>query len=682
MPARAPAPFALFGAYAAAARRDLERSLHDALEEGRRTSEELREREMQLRNITDAIPALVAMNDREYRYRFASAGYQRWFGLDPRALIGRTVRDVFGDAAFEAMRPHIHRALDGEDVFVETRMPFDAKARDIEARLVPMRDEHAAITGWVTLISDVTERVRRENRDRIVGRATTLLTESLDVTATLERVARLAAESLADWCVFQIADGDDTARVVVHRDPRKRQQTLETEQRLATCRGDRYGTEAVLRSGAARHMESVDDPELVANGVVSHLAVPLRAFDRVIGALSLTSSDPSRRFDASDLAVAQELADRVALALTNARLYHEAQEGNRVKDEFLAMLGHELRNPLTPILTALELMRLRHGEVAAKERDIIKRQVTHVIALVDDLLDVSRITRGKIQLDRKPLELAAAVRRAVEIASPLLEEKRHHLRLRIEPGIVVSADERRLTQIISNLVTNAAKYTPAGGNVEIAASPDRGEAVIRVKDDGIGMAPDLVPRVFDTFVQGSDSRGGLGLGLAIVRSLVVLHGGSVAAQSEGPGRGSEFVVRLPLSRVGSTSDEAVVTSKRRFRILVVDDNRDAAVMLADALRLDGHETRIAFDGPSALTEAEALQPELAFLDIGLPVMSGYEVAERLRRARCPVRLVAVTGYGQPADRERSRAAGFHEHLVKPVPYAEIGRVVDDLSRDG
>jgi PAS domain S-box-containing protein len=355
----------------------------------------------------------------------------------------------------------------------------------------------------------------------------------------------------------------------------------------------------------------------------------------------------------------------------------EAEAASRSKDEFLAMLGHELRNPLSPILTALELMRLRAGSMLEHERTVIERQVRHLVGLVDDLLDVSRITRGKIELKRRRLELAAVVAKAVEMASPLFEQRRHTLRVAVPAaGLAVDADEVRLAQVVANLLMNAAKYTEPGGLVEVRAESHGDEAVLTVEDSGVGIAPDLLPHIFDLFVQGERSidrsQGGLGLGLAIVKSLTELHGGRVEAHSDGPGRGRRFLERLPLAsgvpKPSETAGEAGAFSGAvRRRILVVDDNRDAAEMLADLLSLAGHETHVAEDGPSALALAAKIAPEVALLDIGLPVMDGHELAMRLRQqSRRPLLLIAVTGYGQREDRERARAAGFDDHLVKPI----------------
>ena len=393
---------------------------------------------------------------------------------------------------------------------------------------------------------------------------------------------------------------------------------------------------------------------------------------------------------------AQELADeaiaaRAATEVARKKLEEteaSLQIANRRKDEFLAMLGHELRNPLAPILTAIELMKARGNGHPTTERDVIERQVRHMVELIDDLLDVSRITSGKIRLHRVPVEVALVVDKAVETASPLLESRRHTFSVTVpRAGLLVNGDPTRLAQVLANLLTNAAKYTDPGGRISLDARREEQWVKLSVVDDGSGISPELMPLLFEPFVQGPQTiaraRGGLGLGLAIVRSLVELHGGSVSVSSAGPGRGSEFVVRLPWFEPTEAEVDVVPApaalrapdiqgASRRSRVLVVDDNVDAAEMLSMALQMAGWETDVAHDGLEALKKAASFDPDAVVIDIGLPIMDGYAVGRRLREAQAqraelrPLRLVAVTGYGQEADRQQSAASGIDVHLVKPV----------------
>ena len=397
--------------------------------------------------------------------------------------------------------------------------------------------------------------------------------------------------------------------------------------------------------------------------------------------------------------IASDVTEQVCARNQINELREAAEAANRSKDEFLAMLGHELRNPLSPILTALHLMKLRGPAGSERERTVIERQVNHLTRLVDDLLDVSRIARGKVQLKEEIVEIAEVIAKAIEMSSPLLEQRTQRLATHVpRAGLAVKGDPTRLSQVFSNLLTNAAKYTPPRGRIAVSAAREKNDVVIRVRDSGIGIASDVLPRIFDLFVQERQaidrSQGGLGLGLTIVRNLIESHGGSVSAHSDGPGRGSEFVVRLPKTlsaepaeQTGppsSASLERADVSPRSLRILVVDDNADGADMLHEMLVSKGYHARVAYDGPSALRLAEGFAPQIAFLDIGLPVMDGFELATRLRElpGMGAIRLVAVTGYGQETDRRKSREAGFDHHLVKPVDLDAVTTILNSTEGGG
>ncbi|MGE3956976.1 MAG: ATP-binding protein [Vicinamibacterales bacterium] len=366
----------------------------------------------------------------------------------------------------------------------------------------------------------------------------------------------------------------------------------------------------------------------------------------------------------------------------------EAEEASRAKDQFLAMLGHELRNPLSPIVTALALLRMR-GTPWTREHVVIERQVTHMSRLVNDLLDVSRITRGTLELRREPIEMADVITRATDMAEPRLEERRHSLEVDVPEGLRVTGDEVRLAQVFGNLLSNAATYTPDGGSVRVRAERRNSEIAVEVSDTGRGISPDVAPRIFDLFVQGPraiDRReGGLGLGLAIAKSLVELHDGRIEAHSAGVNRGSTFTVVLPAASTEARTAEAVPVNaplpSHPLRVLVVDDNADAAEMLATLLAGSGHDVRTASDGPQALDILDTFRADVTVLDIGLPVMDGYELARRIHDrhgTEAPV-LIAVTGYGQVEDAERSRQAGIAHHLVKPVDGDDLLRLLADTA---
>ncbi len=382
----------------------------------------------------------------------------------------------------------------------------------------------------------------------------------------------------------------------------------------------------------------------------------------------------------------QRVADRTAaLEATTEAL----KEADRRKDEFLAMLAHELRNPLAPIRTAVQILRRNElGESdRTRARDVIERQVEHLVSLIDDLLDVSRITRGMITLEREPLSIGAIVARAVETARPAIDARQHELVLDVpDEAIVVEGDETRLVQIVGNILHNAAKFTDVGGCVWLSVTREGSMVLIRVKDSGIGIPHESVPRIFDLFAQvhgkARTSPGGLGIGLALVRRLTEMHGGTVTAASAGLGHGTEVSVRLPMSAspamlVATQPESDVIPSVGPRRILVADDNRDAAESLEVQLQLAGHDVRIAHDGLEALEVATTFRPEVVLLDLGMPQMDGYETA---REMRCRpwgkhATLVALTGWGQPQDRQRTSEAGFDVHLVKPVTDLELFRAL-------
>ena len=404
------------------------------------------------------------------------------------------------------------------------------------------------------------------------------------------------------------------------------------------------------------------------------------AFRRFLEQITATVCATVSRLD-SDRALAQAMAE-------SERLNRDLNASSRIKDEFLAMLGHELRNPLAPIVTALKLMKLRSGEDSetVHEQEVIQRQVDHMVRLVDDLLDVSRIASGKVELRKETVALADVLNKAIEMAGPLLEQKQHRLLVDMQ-SVRWHGDPARLAQVVSNLLSNAARYTPAGGHVTLTTRIRERTVQIQVTDDGSGISPELLPHVFDLFVQGNRlpdrAKGGLGIGLALVRNLVQMHGGEVGAYSAGEGRGSTFTITLPDSVVeeepaGLAPAPALAPEVGDgVRILVVNDNQDAADSLADLLGVLGYSASVAYDPGQAIAQAAASMPQVAILDIGLPGMDGFELAGHLRQLPQGdgVKLIALSGYGQEDDKHRSRAAGFAAHLVKPINIAELQKTL-------
>ncbi|HUQ74196.1 MAG TPA: ATP-binding protein, partial [Burkholderiales bacterium] len=423
-----------------------------------------------------------------------------------------------------------------------------------------------------------------------------------------------------------------------------------------------------------------------ATKIRSVICVPLHKGGRFVAAMAVHQTRP-REWRKDEVDLVQTVASRCWESIERTRVTRELKEMDRRKDEFLAMLAHELRNPLAPIRTAAEVLRIKSPQASdlRMPTEIIARQVAHMTALVNDLLDVSRVTRGMVTLDKGEVDIREVVDSAVEQSRSLFETRRHNLALDLRQTHAVYGDRNRLVQIVTNLLNNAAKYTPEGGRIGVVLRQDGGVVEIAVHDNGIGIREEMISRVFDLFTQGDRSfdraQGGLGLGLALVRRLVELHGGSVAAESPGPGKGSTFTVRLPRSAGESRSDPHPAPApdpKLVLDLMVVDDNADAAISLATLLRMQGHAVWVEHEAGKALRRAmEKSRLDAIILDIGMPGMDGYELARQLRAQPklAEVLLIALTGYGQAEDRDRARAAGFDHHVTKPADIGELTRIL-------
>ena len=404
---------------------------------------------------------------------------------------------------------------------------------------------------------------------------------------------------------------------------------------------------------------------------------------RAIGGATYAADGTPTYFDGVTVDVSAQKRDQERLARVLNRERAQArllEEQDRRKDEFLATLAHELRNPLAPIRTGLHFLRMGGtGEQATRTHEMMERQLRHLVRMVDDLLDISRITLGKVELKKERVDFRNVLGSALETTRPLIEASNHELAVRLPAGpLPLDADPTRLAQVLANLLNNAAKYTPSGGRIQLSAEVEGDTLIVRVCDTGIGIPAEMLSRVFDIFTQVGrsidHSQGGLGIGLTLVRRLLDMHGGSVVAESAGINQGSTFTVKLPLARRGETPEAVVApaATQRVRRILIVDDNTDAAETLAMLLNLEGHLTRVAHDGEAALNAAVEFQPDTVFLDIGMPGMNGYETAQRLREAHGnAMRIIALTGWGAEEDRRLANHAGFDRHLVKPVDPAVL-----------
>jgi signal transduction histidine kinase len=527
------------------------------------------------------------------------------------------------------------------------------------------------------------EHARLERRHALFMQTSGLVTSVDHEVKLSEQLTRLFVPELADFCTVDLLDqsGETVFRAAAaHRDPGRVPSLM-----AAPVRPWRDGRPVVARLSSSSSVDSQS-----GTAPASSLAVPLHGRRGVIGVLTLGMTGSRRRLDEDQLRLARDVAAQAALAIENAALFRQTIEASRAKDEFLAVLGHELRNPLAPMVTALSLMDMKGYAGLEKEYRVMDRQVRHMCRLVDDLLDVTRIARGKMELRFDAVDLAEAVGDGVELVKSLLASKALLLDIDVAVGrFALRGDRTRLAQAIANLLHNAAKWSGPGQKVELRAEADaeHGGVALSIGDSGAGISSELLPRIFDLFAQAPQTRerasGGLGIGLALVKSVVGLHGGTITASSDGPGRGSLFTVWLPtttgapasVARVAPAPRAASTSDGRGVRVLLVDDNVDAAESMGEMLRARAFDVRVAHDGPTALRAVGEFRPDVALLDIGLPAMDGHELGEQLAKRVPGIRLIAVTGYALPADLARSRTVGFQHHLAKPVDWSALQRAL-------
>jgi PAS domain S-box-containing protein len=679
--------------------------------ERKRMEAALRTSEAQFRQIADALPQIVWTARRDGYIDYYNERWYEYTGL-PRGEYGQP-----------SWGPILHpddveRCVETYFGCIRAEVPYQIEYRFKDrqtggyrwflGRAVPVRDEEGKVVRWFGTCTDIDDTKKAEQKMKFLADASAELAELTDPDSTLQRVAAVSVPAFADWCALALVDEQGTRRrtALRHSDPSKARLGEAILERYPPRPTDPYGLSRTLRTGEAVLVEDIRDDMLAglahdgdhleklrALGLKSYLCVPMLFRERTLGALSFVMAESSRRFDAADLEVAKELAHRSAVAIENARLYRALQEEDRRKTEFLAMLAHELRNPLAPLRNGLEIMRLAgagpQGAAAVEQaRAMMERQLHQLVRLVYDLLDVNRISLGKVQLQKDRGPLAAIVSSTLETWGPVIQQAGQELTVNLpsEP-LYVEADRVRLAQCLGNLLSNAAKYTHQGGHIWLTVRRDATDAVISVKDTGAGIPAHMLPKVFDLFTQVDNtlekSQGGLGIGLTMVKRLVEMHGGRVEAHSDGPGQGSEFLIRLPIALEQSDGPKAgagLAHRQARHRILVVDDNADSANSLAMLLQVMGQEVRTAHDGLEGIEVAELFHPEMILLDIGMPKLNGYDTCRRLRKQPWArnVTVAAVTGWGQAEDRRRSLEAGFDEHLVKPVEPAALERLLAGL----
>jgi PAS domain S-box-containing protein len=586
---------------------------------------------------------------------------------------------------------------------VEYRVAWpDGSLHWLEGRGRVLRDAAGKAVSMAGVCLEITRRKHTEHDLAFLAEASAELAGANDYQSTLDRIAKLAVPHFADWCAIDLLlDGELRRVAAAHVDPAKAQRALDLHRRFPPDPDSPAGTWAVARSGKGRLLPEISDemlqaraqdPELLAIlrnlGLHSYIAAPLNARGKTLGVLAFVTAESRRRYGPEDLALAEDLARRAAVAIDNVRLIEALRDSDRAKDVFLATLAHELRNPLAPIWNGLSIIKRAKGDPQRIEQvgGIIERQVGQLSRLVDDLLDVSRISTGKIELKKEPTNLVHVIGTAVEISRPHIEAAHHKLSISFpDESTDLVADPARLAQVFSNLLNNAAKYTRRGGRIDVTVEALEGELVVRIRDNGTGIAPEMLGKVFGLFTQVTHPtehrQGGLGIGLSLVDGLVRLHGGRVEAHSAGLDQGSEFVVRLPRREPvpapaanGVTATPAPAPSlPPTRRLLVVDDNEDAASTVAELLRMSGNEVVVVNDGRSAVAQTAEFRPDVVLLDIGLPDISGYEVARRIRKlegVRQPI-LIALTGWGQQQDKDAAAQAGFDHHWTKPVDPARL-----------
>jgi two-component system, chemotaxis family, CheB/CheR fusion protein len=612
-----------------------------------------------LKLIIENAPVLLAYLDTEHRYRFVNSAYSLRYGGKPEAVLGQPAAAILGEKVWAEIEPYRERVLTGETLEYEVdveRVP--GRPQRMHCALNPARNAEGRVVGYVIAVTDVTDRKRvAEARDLLAA----IVESSDDAIISMTLAGRVTSWNAGATRLFGYTADEMIGHTTLRLDPPEEEHLIlrkinsgESVRRYETVRFAKDGRQLDVSLSAARMRDDTG---------------------RIVGIAK----------------VARDITEAKQAEAAIKRSQEALHEADRRKDEFLALLAHELRNPLAPLVNALELLRPAAAADPALERlrNMMERQLTQLERLVDDLLDVSRISRGRFELRRTPVALALAVETAVESCQSLIAARVHTLSVDIptEP-LVVEGDFARLAQVFANLLSNSAKYTEPGGRIDVTVRKSGSDAVMTVSDTGIGIPRESLDVVFDMFSQVQAHKqhagGGLGIGLALVRSLVEMHHGSVKAQSDGPSRGSAFTVRLPLLQTPtgakpnpSQRGTLECTTQRARRVLIADDNADAAASLASILQLQGHETCIAANGHQAVELAATYRPEIIFMDVGMPLLDGLEATRQIRAQPWgkSMLIVALTGWGQQNDRRRTLEVGMNMHLVKPIDLKEINAVL-------
>lgn len=670
--------------------------------------------EQRYRYLTDSMPQII--------WTARPDGYldyynRRWF-----EYTGMTLEQTEGWGWQPVLHPDdVERCLRRWATAVQTGEAYDIEYRFRRAadgtyrwhlgRAVPMRDESGAIVKWFGTCTDIEERKRAEEALHFIAEASGMLASSLDYETTLSNVAQLSVPQLADWCVVHMVEEDSRPQqlAAAHADQTKLHLLREINKRYPAGLLTAHGYRRVVQTGEPELIPEITDAQLAAVtrdeehlkmlrelGLKSTLCVPLIARNRTLGAITFATAESGRIYNSSDLALAENLAHRAAIAVDNARLYQEAQRANRTKEEFLATLSHELRTPLTPIIGWVHM--IRGGMLKNEDFDrglaVVEKSSQSLTRLINDLLDMSAILSGKIRLEKIPVALGAIVKEAVETIRPTAESRDIKIEATFcEDEVIVNGDRTRLIQIFWNILANAVKFSGDKCAVRVACEADEREARVTVEDEGRGITPEFLPFVFERFRQADSSKtrlyGGLGVGLALVKSFVEIHGGRVRAESAGMDCGSRFTVYLPRfgSPVKSSATSAThvetQTIPNAFNVLVVEDAPDTLEMLSKVLRARGYVVKLCESAAEALRVVASSQIDIVISDIGMPEIDGYELIRRLRLLpqMSDVPAIALSGYATQKDIDAAHAAGFDAHIAKPVEPTTLTTEIERLLRE-
>ena len=710
-------------------------------QENERLLKQLEAERSKLAYLFTQTPAIVAtLSGPEHIFELTNPAYLKLIGH--RDVIGKPVREALPEVAGQGFFELLDNVFQTGKAFTGRELPVQLQRQPegaLEQRFVdfvfqPVFEPDGAVSGILVQGIDVTEMKRAKDQQMFLAEAAKVIASSLDYQTTLSSVASMAVPNMADWCAVDVLEDDNSIKrlAVAHVDPQKVQWAHEIQKRYPSDRESPQGVPHVLATGESELYPEIPDALLVAAakdeehlqlmreiGFSSAMVVPLIAHGRVLGALTFVSAESGRRYNAEDLALAEDLAGRAALAISNAQLYRDAQESSRLKDEFLATMSHELRTPMTAILGWANLLLKRSLDEVSTEQalETIERNARSQVRLIEDLMDVSRIVTGKLRLDVRPVALDEVIRAAADAVRPAADAKNIRLQVLLDPQAgPVSGDPDRLQQVLWNLLSNALKFTPKGGRIQVRLERINSHVEITVSDTGQGIDAEFLPHVFDRFRQADSSNtrkvGGLGLGLTIVRQLVELHGGTVQAASSGEGQGATFTVSLPITvvhksktvrttdrRAGDPADEDRVHPRvgghvafdcpptlAGLKVLVVDDEIDARELIIAVLKQCEAIVTAVSSVNEALAAIDSMRPDVLISDIGMPDEDGYSLIKKVRAlppqsgGRIPA--VALTAYARAEDRIKALAWGFQMHAPKPIDPVELATIVASLAERG